>query len=382
MINSKRLCAQLCALLCALLIGATLAACGRPPAAPLPASSAPPADGGTRYLPDDPEKGAAYAQAIDAYNAFLQGKTRAQGPDGTIGVLDETRRSDGQPGIDEYALTACDGSDYPLLHIRGMAHSVLRFTGSAVVLAYTLPETGLDGTTGILRTGAVYAKVTKPDFTAYTVVEFQGDAAAEVTFTQPADQNAAGYVFQGEELSRTAWENAAKPYLDLIAGQQDTGAWHHYAPDPGTKKQLLAAVQGNGELVLPDGKEAPITAVTYGSFFGTAASSAPSSAVEYTLVDLDGDKMNEMVVRMTDTAAQADWYLILRPEKGKICASGLTARQMVDLRTDGSFFGSEGAAQSTPCRARFADGRCTVEKAERPTGEQQSPAVTWTAVGK
>ena len=224
-------------LLCAVISG-----CGGSPADPPPASSAPSADGGTRYLPDDPEKGAAYAQAIDAYNAFLQGKTQAQGPDGTIGVLDETRRTDGQPGIDEYALTACDGSDYPLLHIRGMAHSVLRFTGSAVVLAYTLPETGLDGTTGILRTGAVYAKVTKPDFTAYTVVEFQGDAAAEVTFTQPADQNAAGYVFQGEELSRAAWEKAAKPYLDLIAGQKDTGAWHNYAPNAGTKEQLLAAV--------------------------------------------------------------------------------------------------------------------------------------------
>lgn len=229
--NGKHLCALLCA--AALLIGGTLTACGTPPADPSPASSAPPADGGTRYLPDEPEKGTAYAQALDAYNAFLQGKTRAEGPDGTLGVLDETRRTDGQPGIDDYALTACDGSGYPLLHIRGMAHSVLRFDGSAVVLAYTLPETGLDGITGILRTGAVYAKVTKPDFIAYTVAEFQGDAAAEITFTQPTDQTGTGYVFQGEELSRAAWEKAAKPYLDLIAGQTDSAVWRSYTPKKG-----------------------------------------------------------------------------------------------------------------------------------------------------
>lgn len=227
--NSKRLYALLCA--AALLIGGTLTACGKP-------SADPSTDGGTRYLPGEPEKGAVYAKAIDAYDAFLQGKTRAQGPDGTVGIWDETRRTDGQPGIDEYALTACDGSDYPLLHIRGMAHSVLRFDGSAVVLAYTLPEAGLDGVTGILRTGAVYAKATKPDFIAYTVTEFQGDAAAEITFTQPTDQNGTGYVFQGEELSRTAWEKAAKPYLALIAGQTADNVWHSYTPKPARKSSF------------------------------------------------------------------------------------------------------------------------------------------------
>lgn len=82
--NSKRLYALLCA--AALPIGGTLTACGKP-------SADPSTDGGTRYLPGEPEK------------------------------------------------------------------------------------------------GAVYAKATKPDLIAYTVTEFQGDAAAEITFTQPTDQN-------------------------------------------------------------------------------------------------------------------------------------------------------------------------------------------------
>ena len=131
--NSKRLYALLCA--AALLIGGTLTACGKP-------SADPSTDGGTRYLPGEPEK------------------------------------------------------------------------------------------------GAVYAKATKPDFIAYTVTEFQGDAAAEITFTQPTDQNGTGYVFQGEELSRTAWEKAAKPYLALIAGQTADNVWHSYTPKPVRKSSF------------------------------------------------------------------------------------------------------------------------------------------------
>ena len=48
--NSKRLCAHLCALFCALLIGGTLAACGKTPADPPTASSAPSASADTDSL--------------------------------------------------------------------------------------------------------------------------------------------------------------------------------------------------------------------------------------------------------------------------------------------------------------------------------------------
>ena len=63
--NSKRLYALLCA--AALPIGGTLTACGKP-------SADPSTDGGTRYLPCEPEKGAVYAKAT------LRPRSRSRSP--------------------------------------------------------------------------------------------------------------------------------------------------------------------------------------------------------------------------------------------------------------------------------------------------------------
>ena len=85
------------------------------------------------------------------------------------------------------------------------------------------------------------------------------------------------------------------------------------------------------------------------------------SVSEYAVVDLDGDGQSEIVVGLA-RGGYDDGYVILHTDKGTAYAYELPYRALTDLKEDGTFSFSSGAADSGIGRLEFADGGYSVEK--------------------
>ena len=85
------------------------------------------------------------------------------------------------------------------------------------------------------------------------------------------------------------------------------------------------------------------------------------SAAEYTVVDLNGDGEPEIVVGLT-IGNDAYGFLILHVDKGTAYAYELPYRALTNLKEDGTFSFSSGAADSGVGRLEFSDGGYSVEK--------------------
>lgn len=70
---------------------------------------------------------------------------------------------------------------------------------------------------------------------------------------------------------------------------------------------------------------------------------------QYAFVDMNGDKIFEMVV----ADLKLDFFLVLRYAGGGVCGYVIPHRSLMDLRADGLFRGSEGAAISSIGRMSF-----------------------------
>lgn len=73
---------------------------------------------------------------------------------------------------------------------------------------------------------------------------------------------------------------------------------------------------------------------------------------EYTYIDLDGDKKNELVVLTNDYSGE---YVILRYFNRKVYGYRVGARSFLDLKEDGTFMRSGSAYESTISRIEFVN---------------------------
>ena len=128
----------------------------------------------------------------------------------------------------------------------------------------------------------------------------------------------------------------------------------------------------------------------------------PATAEEYTLVDLDGDGNNEMVVYV---APEYGAYLVFHLSGSTVYGFEFGVRALTDLKTDGSFICSAGAGINTFGVLRFKGNKYEMQElayqsdmvadkvyrvADKPAtadefaafykGFQQKQGVTWTPV--
>ena len=154
-----------------------------------------------------------YADAINVYNTFLNGNSKAvkNGTDTKISIDDFISSS--SKNADQYVLFDLDADGSPELHFIGSTSAIFTIVDKQPVLVYTespvfefhqlLP---IPGTMSTKRgNGVTYRFVTMGKDKTITTVEF--------TDPQSTAPNAK-YTFEGEELSKTDWEVRTKPLFD------------------------------------------------------------------------------------------------------------------------------------------------------------------------
>lgn len=119
-------------------------------------------------------------------------------------------------------------------------------------------------------------------------------------------------------------------------------------------ENICLGVLGNTKRMYDPDSEAEIYLNDYTAEHGVSAS-------EYTVIDLNGDGEPETVVGLT-IGSDAYGFLILHADKGTAYAYELPYRAFTDLKEDGTFSFSSGAADSGIGRLDFADGWYSVEK--------------------
>ena len=177
------------------------------------------------YLDTDPNRSAAYNEAIVAYNGFLNGKIPLKTEQGDYLV---TQLRTAAQGIASYALGDVTNDGVPELFINNGHYSVLSFDGTRMVEWYTSMSWQR---LYLLENGDVLDCHTSAGIT-YNYVSF--DAAGttkQVSFAEPLEGDPTpGYFFEGDEITKQEWDTLTKPYFAAMEKPVEL-AWRHWEPD-------------------------------------------------------------------------------------------------------------------------------------------------------
>jgi len=124
------------------------------------------------------------------------------------------------------------------------------------------------------------------------------------------------------------------------ASSAETEEYHENA-----NELLLSVLSGNTPVVMQGG------AVVYLPEYLQAQNNA--ELIAYTFIDFDHDECNELVL---ETSSDLYTYIILRCSDSNVFAFLFGARQLGELKADGSFLGSNGAASTAYFTLRFDGG--------------------------
>lgn len=131
-------------------------------------------------------------------------------------------------------------------------------------------------------------------------------------------------------------ENNAEELPSVPAEQED---------EENADELLMSVLSGGSPMVMPGG------AAEYLSEYLQAQNNA--ELISYALVDFDHDKRNELVL---ETSSDLYTYIVLHCSGSDVFAFLFGARQLGELKADGSFLGSNGAASAAYFTLRFNGG--------------------------
>ena len=106
----------------------------------------------------------------------------------------------------------------------------------------------------------------------------------------------------------------------------------------------------------------------------TPDESVTVEAAKFTFLDLDGDGENEIVLWLQINGVSDYGFEVLHAQEGAVYGYTLPYRAFMDLKTDGTFSFSGGAADSGIGKLRFAEDGYTIE--EQGYGEDQQETKT------
>ncbi len=171
------------------------------------------------YLETDPEQSPAYNRAITAYNAFLNGQIAAKAKDDSERLISGYGRiSDGQSGIDRYALFDVNNDGIPELFIDAAIDHILAFDGVNLAEWYSsMSWMGIQ----LLKNGAVL-DIHSSTGVFYNYLTFgPGGIEKFIHFSSPPKGESGQFYYYGEgesepsqKVSKDEWETLTKPYLE------------------------------------------------------------------------------------------------------------------------------------------------------------------------
>ncbi len=167
----------------------------------------------------DPEQSPAYNRAITAYNAFLNGQIAVKTKDDSKRLISGYGRiSDGQSGIDQYALNDVNNDGIPELIIDAAIDHILAFDGEEIEEWYSsMSWMGFR----LLENGAV-VDIHSSVGVFFNYLTFGSDGIEKfIHFSSPPEgESGQSYYFgEGEseppqKVSKDEWETLTKPYLE------------------------------------------------------------------------------------------------------------------------------------------------------------------------
>lgn len=87
----------------------------------------------------------------------------------------------------------------------------------------------------------------------------------------------------------------------------------------------------------------------------------PTEAEKFSLIDLDNDGADELILQLNVNRAPESAYEILRYQDGRVYGYTKWPREITDLKSDGTFFFSGGAANTGIGSLRFDADGCTTD---------------------
>ena len=185
------------------------------------------------YLETDSEQSLAYNRAITAYNAFLNGQIAAIAENNSKHFVSGYGRiSNGQCGIDRYALNDVNNDGVPELFIDAAIDHILAFDGENLVEWYSsMSWMGLQ----LLNNGAVLDTHSGAG-SFFNYLTFGPNGVEKfISFSGgPGGESSPYYYGEGEsepskEVSKDQWEVLTKPYFEQMQNKAEL-EWHPWHP--------------------------------------------------------------------------------------------------------------------------------------------------------
>ena len=184
------------------------------------------------YLETDPEQSQAYNRAITAYNAFLNGQIAAKTKNNSKRLISGYGRiSDGQSGIDRYALSDVNNDGVPELFIDAAIDHILAFDGENLVEWYSsMSWMGIQ----LLKNGAVLDTHSGAG-TFFNYLTFGPDGIEKFIRFSGSPVGESGQLFyygEGEsessqKVSKDEWDEMTKPYFEQMNHKAEL-EWHRW----------------------------------------------------------------------------------------------------------------------------------------------------------
>lgn len=111
----------------------------------------------------------------------------------------------------------------------------------------------------------------------------------------------------------------------------------------------------------------------------------PAEAAEFSVIDLDGDGTDELVLQLTVNRRKEFGYEILHCQEGRVYGYTKWAREFMDLKEDGTFSFSGGASNNGFGSLRFGKDGCTtnmITYSEMSYDLDDNPVVSYVVSGK
>lgn len=100
-------------------------------------------------------------------------------------------------------------------------------------------------------------------------------------------------------------------------------------------------------------------------------------ATQFAIVDLDGNGDNEIVLWLQINGVSDYGFEVLYYHDEEVYGFTLTYRQFLELKTDGTFLVSEGAANTSVCKLRLSAGGYEMEEIFGSGSQEEKTNVEW-----
>lgn len=300
--------------------------------------------------------------AIAIYNDFLSGKTNATDKSGTVISIEKYKNSDSESTVSQYAFYDMNGDDVPELILRSQRDlTVFWLQFNAVSVWYDdLPYADPLNNGAILSVSPGGAP--PHTFYRYVVLDHYGNVTNVTRFEETPAFEADGvaysdlYQVNGVEVTKEAYDETKSRIMSI---GDDKILWHDLKMEPDaaqetekptddqTAKLALTEVLDNtGVFTVKNPDTGNTTKETLENYQLYNNRFVPK---QYTFVDLNADGIEELVI----FDIHQNNYLVLRYNGERVYGYVLGSRSLINLKTDGTFMTSSGAAINSISRISF-----------------------------